>query len=69
MVQLRMLYLYARYRYNTKPNATIGHYRLAQAQLEAGRRDEAIRQARLALKAHPGNTKARALLNDLEAGE
>ena len=56
-------------RYNTKPNATIGHYRLAQAQLEAGRRDEAIRQARLALKAHPGNTKARALLNDLEAGE
>lgn len=52
-------------RYNNKPNVTIGHYRLGRALLEEGRREEARDHARLALRAHPGNTKARQLLDDL----
>jgi len=44
----------------------VGHERLAQALFAAGRREEALEQARLALQRHPGNNRARQLLREIQ---
>jgi len=53
-------------RYNRAVNSTVGHERLAQALFAAGRREEALEQARLALQRHPGNNRARQLLREIQ---
>ncbi len=53
-------------RYNRAANATVGHYRLAQALRKAGDAEGARRHALLALRRFPENQDARKLLVQLE---